>query len=650
MAVRAGRLTTRRWLPALLVGAVLAAGSILGAIAVAHADADRDRAGLDEQASLIATQVRIALERDLTEVERLAATAGASPAALRVAARERLSPELLAVAHAAVTADGLVIDTVVPQDLGLLVTGADVTEIDPIDIVVTRVFTEADPASGGPVTIDGRRIVTVGAPVLAGPSADESAQRASVIGAILGAVDADRLVAGWDGSWRLIAPNGQEVGDEDATGDVRRATVDVRDRAWTLLLDAPARSVPGRAWLVVGIGLAVTATVTLAYADQLRRRRNAEEQASTRLIQLERIANAGARLQQSLDLGELLPSFAVALADDFELRAVTIAMLDEHGDLVESFATGRETDRGAAVPATIDLPLRRGFRAVGVLTIRPGRELDAAELTSLQTLADLLAVAMSNAQLFERELLSTARLRDLDALKNAFLGTVSHELRTSMTAIMGFGELLTDSWDKLDDDRRREMASRIRRSAGSLRHLVDDLLDFARLEQERLRVSPRSVDLASVVRQTVDNLAPLLGRHEVELRTPDHLVAWADPVAIERILANLVSNAAKYSPEESTVTIVVEPMAGAARLVVSDQGPGIPPEERRRIFARFYRLDSPQAVRTRGAGIGLAILRDFADRSGAEVNVDEAPGGGARFTVDFPITPPVDAPELAAAT
>jgi two-component system sensor histidine kinase KdpD len=313
---------------------------------------------------------------------------------------------------------------------------------------------------------------------------------------------------------------------------------------------------------------------------------------------------------------------------------VSISVRDAEGDLSEAFATGEH----GGTP-DVELPLRRGWRAVGVLAVRTGRPLDESEHTSLQALADLLAVAMSNAQLYEREQLNAARLRDLDALKNAFLGTVSHELRTSMTAIMGFGELLSDSWDNLDEERRREMANRIRRSAGSLRHLVDDLLDFARLEQERLRVSPRIVDLAGIVRQTVEGLTPLLGHHELVLDVADECPAWADPVAIERILANLVSNASKYAPAGTTVTISCAPVDGMARLVVADQGPGIPPEERTRIFARFYRLDTPEAVRTRGAGIGLSILRDFADRSGAAVTVDDAPGGGARFTIDFPVEP-----------
>jgi signal transduction histidine kinase len=90
------------------------------------------------------------------------------------------------------------------------------------------------------------------------------------------------------------------------------------------------------------------------------------------------------------------------------------------------------------------------------------------------------------------------------------------------------------------------------------------------------------------------------------------------------------------SRPSTTVTVAVEAAGEHARLVVADQGPGIPPEERKRIFARFYRLDTPESVRTRGAGIGLAILADFAARSRAAVTVDDTPGGGACFIVDFP--------------
>jgi len=642
VAVRTGGLATSNRLRAAAFGVALAVASVGAAVAVADAAASAHDDELRIAADLKRDRIQSTLERDLAEIARLAAIAN-TPAPFRRAAQPVVNDvdELVAIALTQRAGDRLVIASVVPANLGTTSQGGDLLDVEPdLDIVVRTILDDADPFVGAPIDVSGRRAVTIAAPILDELATSEADRRASVTGAIVAVADVEAILGSpWPGGLSLTTPRGREVGAID--GDVgTELTMNVAGRSWVVRFGDADRGWPASAWVVLGAGLLLAAIGAFVLDRAAVRERRAERQAADRARQLERIAESGARLQQSLDLSELLPAFSVALAEDFDLAAVSVSLLDDDGTLVEAFATGERTDVGA----TIELPLRRGWRAVGVLSVRPGRPLDEAERTSLQALADLLAVAMSNAQLYEREQLSATRLRDLDALKNAFLGTVSHELRTSMTAIMGFGELLSDSWDALDDQRRREMASRIRRSAGSLRHLVDDLLDFARLEQERLRVQPREVDLAGVVRQTVEGLSPLLGSHELALLADDTVTAWADPVAVERILANLVSNAAKYSPAGTTVTVSVTPEPGVARLVVSDQGPGIPPEERKRIFARFYRLSTPEAVRNRGAGIGLAILRDFADRSGARVQVDDAPGGGARFTIDFP-TDPVEAPQ-----
>ncbi|MEN3272701.1 MAG: two-component system, OmpR family, phosphate regulon sensor histidine kinase PhoR [Actinomycetota bacterium] len=628
-------MTARRRLPTVGFALILLVATVLSTVATARAASTSRRAAYRDAAQIAAGRLDSRVERDLVEIERIS-TIATNPVSFRRTAQTRIDslPELRAVALTRRDGHRLIVADSVPVDLGPFVVGDDLAADPELAIVVSRVLDEADASAGTPFDLDGRRMMLVGAPQLPNPNAAEAARRASVTGAVFGIIDGQALLESvWPGHAQLVAPDGRAI-NRTIKGDVFDAPLDIRGRAWTLRLDQPRESLPSSAVAVLLAGLAITAGLTALFDAEMRRRRRAEEQASSRLRQLERIAESGARLQQTLDLAELLPAFAVGLATDFDLRGVSISVRDAEGELTEAFATGEPGES-----PDLELPLRRGWRAVGVLAVRTGRPLDESEHTSLQALADLLAVAMSNAQLYEREQLNAARLRDLDALKNAFLGTVSHELRTSMTAIMGFGELLSDSWDNLDEDRRREMANRIRRSAGSLRHLVDDLLDFARLEQERLRVSPRTVDLAGIVRQTVDGLTPLLGQHELVLDIDDECRAWADPVAIERILANLVSNASKYAPIGTTVTITCHAIDGVARLVVADQGPGIPPEERKRIFARFYRLDTPEAVRTRGAGIGLSILRDFADRSGATVVVDEAPGGGARFTIDFPVEP-----------
>jgi two-component system, OmpR family, sensor histidine kinase KdpD len=158
------------------------------------------------------------------------------------------------------------------------------------------------------------------------------------------------------------------------------------------------------------------------------------------------------------------------------------------------------------------------------------------------------------------------------------------------------------------------------------------------------------VALDEVVGLLVDSMSPLVADHEIVLDAPEMVTAHVDPVAVERILANLLSNAGKYSPAGSTVTVGVRKVGDRARLSVADQGPGIPEEERRRVFVRFYRLSNPETIRTRGAGIGLAILRDFAERSGALVGIGDAPSGGALITVDFPTSPPTeqDLPSAAA--
>ncbi len=463
----------RRWLPAAGVGLVLTVGVVLATVAVVGAVAAERRTRLESAAAVEADRLKATIEADLVEMERLALTAS-SPLTFRRTAQPRLDeiPELVGVALARSEDGRLVVEASVPSDAGLLAAGGDLRATTTFDPILGRVLTEADAAAGAPFEIDGRRVITVAAPVLAAVGGPEAERRASVTGAVVGALDVRRLLDGhWEGDVELLAPDGTPA-ITGADGDLLDRGLDIRGRTWRIRLDAPAAAWPGAAWVVLGVGLALAALLVTLFHRELVRRRRAEAQAANRSLQLERIAEAGARLQQSLDLGELLPAFSVALAADFDLHAVSVSLLDAEGNLTEAFATGERP-----VGASIDLPLRRGWRAVGVLSMRPGRELDTAELTSLQALADLLAVAMSNAQLYEREQLNAARLRDLDALKNAFLGTVSHELRTSTTAVMGFGELLSESWDALSDDRRHELATRIRRSAGSLRHLVDDLLD-----------------------------------------------------------------------------------------------------------------------------------------------------------------------------
>jgi signal transduction histidine kinase len=502
----------------------------------------------------------------------------------------------------------------------------------------------------GPFLEGGRRYVVGAAPRLrhGADTATGGDRRAAVTGYAFVAI---RLDPRPPAAAQLVGPEaGRATWPGPGTpGDLFAGTFVVEDRSWAWSVGNPSepRSVPLG---VAGAGL--PAALLAAWVTDRTRQRvaRANQLAEGRAHQLRLIDRAGSQLQRSLDLGEILPAFAVEVADDFDLAALSVLVSDEGGRQLEVFRLGRDDGAepvdvgvGLAVGATGELPLRQGWRTVGSLRIRASRSLDEVELNTLHALAELLAIALANAQLFQRERDAASQLRELDALKNAFLGTVSHELRTPTAAITGFADLLDQHWAELTEERRRDLARRIGRNAGSLRHLIDALLDFARLEQERMAINPRDIPFDEVVHQAAEQMQPLLPDHVLDLRRVTGVTAWADPFAVERILANLLSNAGKYAPAGSRVTVEVLPAGDRARLIVSDQGPGIRPADRDRIFTRFWRGSDETTLRTRGAGIGLAILAEVASASDATVLVEDAPGGGARFVVDFPVSAPAPA-------
>ncbi|MBV8160470.1 MAG: CHASE domain-containing protein [Acidimicrobiia bacterium] len=432
-----------------------------------------------------------------------------------------------------------------------------------------------------------------------------------------------------------------------------QTTVNLANRTWTVTAWAGPGAVPSRPpWWAAGLAVAALAASVGLLLLLLRRAAEASRARETaRAEEVRLIADAGPLLQQSLDLGELLPDFAVQLAEHFDLDRLGIATLNEDGELIDTFAIGPAPADGSRIPQIgptvpqveagedFAIPLQRTGRTVGTLRARSRRLLERPQLNSVRAVSDLLAAALGNAQLYQREQETVRRLRELDRMKLSFLSTVSHELRTAVAAIEGFGSLLVEHWPTLSDEQRREFIDRIARNAGSLKRLVDDLLDFARLERHALSVAPRLVSLSDLVRQTVEQLASLLEQHHLTLDLKPDVIAFTDPDAVERILGNFLSNAAKYSPPGTTVTVTVEPYGARALLAVSDQGPGIPAEERTRVFTRFYRSETEATHRTRGAGIGLAVVKEFADRLNALVTVDSAEGGGARFVALFPTEP-----------
>ncbi len=226
---------------------------------------------------------------------------------------------------------------------------------------------------------------------------------------------------------------------------------------------------------------------------------------------------------------------------------------------------------------------------------------------------------------------SEARLR-------RFVADASHELRTPLTSIRGYAELLRKG--ALDDEEgRRRAAGRIEEEAARMSTMVDDLLLLARLDQGRPLEHLR-LDLAGVVRDAVDVATTSHPEHPVALEVDGPVPVNGDAGRLRQVVDNLLENAAVHTAPGTAVEVRVGVVAGAgeAELVVADRGPGIPSEDRERVFDRFYR---GSGARTRpGTGLGLAIVAALAAAHGGSARVDERPGGGAVVVVRLPLAPP----------
>ena len=165
---------------------------------------------------------------------------------------------------------------------------------------------------------------------------------------------------------------------------------------------------------------------------------------------------------------------------------------------------------------------------------------------------------------------------------------------------------------------------------------MQDLLDFARMERGDLKLVLEPVDVSVVARRVIDRLEPVWSSHVIDRQLGPDAIVIADVAALERIVTNLVSNAVKFSPAGSAVRVAVDREGDDVRLLVDDRGPGVPADERDRIFVRFFRGGGEAVVRTSGVGIGLAVVKDFVTQMGGSIEVTDNPEGGARFTVRLP--------------
>jgi len=237
-------------------------------------------------------------------------------------------------------------------------------------------------------------------------------------------------------------------------------------------------------------------------------------------------------------------------------------------------------------------------------------------------------------------------LYESNRLKSDFLATMSHELRTPLNSILGFSELMINSQQIAD--RLKRWAGNIQSSGKQLLALINDILDLARVEAGKMEIRPEEFAVTDVTDGLMTMFRPLAERKNIDLREQNDSALprlRQDAGKIRQILSNLLSNAIKFTPEGGRVLLKAEAAGAEVRLVVSDTGVGIAPEDREVIFDKFRQAANPMTREHEGTGLGLSIVRELAKLLGGDVTLESELGRGSSFTVHLP-QQLIDAPRV----
>jgi signal transduction histidine kinase len=381
----------------------------------------------------------------------------------------------------------------------------------------------------------------------------------------------------------------------------------------------------------------------------------------------------------SLDLGDLLRALLKKIAEELVVDTATVLLLDEDGTtLVARAALGieEEVERGVRIPVgsgfagriaaerrpvVIDdvehaevlnpilrekgirslagVPLIAGDRVLGVLHVGTlgSTRFTPADVQFLELIAARIAIAIEHARLYEtaREAQRAASEATV-ALKtrDEFLSVAAHELKTPMTAAKIATQLLHRSLQKttLTPSQERAIATLQTQIARQAR-LVSNLLDAVRLGEKRLDLELEQVDVATLVRSSVELFEAISEQHQFSVLGPDELTAEIDSLRIEQVITNLLDNAVKYSPKGGAIEVTLVPTQTTFVLSVRDHGVGLSADQLTKVFDRFYQAHPNRS----GLGLGLYITRQIVERHGGTLYAEPPPDGGTRFVVSLPL-------------
>ncbi len=289
--------------------------------------------------------------------------------------------------------------------------------------------------------------------------------------------------------------------------------------------------------------------------------------------------------------------------------------------------------------SAIAVPLRVGERRFGVLMLqtlhRPTR-FSEGDVPFVQTLADLIALAIDRARL-EEEAEAIREAQETERLRSEVMATLSHELRTPLAAIKGYSTAMLMDEVEWSEDKRREFLGLIDAECDNLQSMIGEILDSALIDVGRLAIEPQPVRLQHLAREVAEEMQHRTSIHRLVVDFPAGFpIVDADPRRIQQVIRNILDNAIKYSPKGGLVVIRGQVRPGDVVVSVSDQGVGIAPEDLIPLFEKYFRVKAPTGYHVPGTGLGLPVARAIVEAHGGRIWAESKVGQGTTLYFSLP--------------
>ncbi|MGH2694169.1 MAG: ATP-binding protein [Actinomycetota bacterium] len=290
----------------------------------------------------------------------------------------------------------------------------------------------------------------------------------------------------------------------------------------------------------------------------------------------------------------------------------------------------RETLR---IETVMVVPLMTTVEPIGVMVMANAKKghFDEDDARFAGLLGGRIGGVVESSRARERERALVQKLKEIDHTKSEFVSMLAHELKGPMTTLIGFSHVLKEQWDAVSDEKRRNILEILSKEMDRLARLVSDLLDLSRIEAGTLRYEMQAVDLGDLIDNTLEIHSSLSRHHAFVCEIPDNLSkVWADPDRLRQVLINLMTNATRYSPHRTSVSVTAAQKDREVVVSITDEGIGIAPEDSERVFEKFSAIEKPSWVQ-KGTGLGLYITKGIVEAHGGTLGVESEPGKGATF-------------------